>query len=80
MGMELSTRAKAEEAPLLENAMPKFVDALGKITEAFAAALEGQNHALVQVAQAVREPKKVSLDGIKRNADGMLTGASATVQ
>jgi len=80
MGMELSTRAKAEEAPLLENAMPKFVDALGQITETFAQALGDQNKALTAMAQAMSQPKRVSLEGIKRNEDGMLTGASATVQ
>jgi hypothetical protein len=26
------------------------------------------------------QPKRVSLEGIRRNEDGMLTGASATVQ
>ena len=80
MGIELETRAKAEEAPLLENAMPKFVDALGQITETFAQAIGDQNKALTAMAQAISQPKRVSLEGIKRNEDGMLTGASATVQ
>ena len=64
--------------------MPKFVDALGAITQTFAKALEGQQAALVSIAQSVSQsaiqPRTVSFRNIRRNDDGMLTGASATVQ
>lgn len=73
---EIESRAKAEEA----TATPKFVQTLEGITRAFAEALAQQNQALVSIAQTINKPKRVSLDGIKRDADGALTGASATVQ
>jgi len=78
----MQDRAKMEEAPLFENAIPKFVQALEGITETFAQALAQQNRALMAMAQAIANPapRTVSLEGIQRNDDGVLTGASATVQ
>ena len=77
---KVNEQAKKEEAPLLENAMPKFVEALEKITETFAKALEGQQSALMEIAKAANQPKKISLGGIKRADDGSLVGASAMIQ
>ena len=61
------------------SAVPNFVKALEKITETFAKALEGQQQALVAVAEALSRPKTVKLGNISRNEAG-ITGASATVQ
>lgn len=77
---KLQERAKAEEAPLLENAMPQFVQALQGITDTFAKALEGQQQALILMAQSLNQQKTVSLGGVKRDHEGRLVGASATVQ
>ena len=74
--------AKREESVKSEevSAVPNFVKALEKITETFAKALEGQQAALMEIAKAANQPKKVQLGGIQRNDDGELTGASATIQ
>lgn len=79
---KMQERAKAEEAPLVENALPTFVATIQKISADNADGLKAVAEAIKMMAQAIQQnaKKTVSLGNIERNEDGMLTGASATVQ
>ena len=71
---KLQQRAREEEAPLLENAMPKFVEALAQITQTFASALEGQQKALSEVAQAINNPAPKTI--VAKSSTGMTMSAT----
>lgn len=69
-------QVKTEEVAVVPNVMK----ALEQITQTFSKALEAQTQALLLLAKAENKDKKITLDGIQRGEDGMLIGASATVQ
>ena len=67
-----------------ERAMPQFMDALKQITETFATALTQQQQStersLALIAEAIKsKPGQISIGSIKRNNDGMITQASASI-
>jgi hypothetical protein len=60
---KLEERARTEQAPLLENAMPAFMQALGQISQSFTGALATQQAAMTEIAQAVtvaNRPKTIT--------------------
>ena len=81
--MKSAEQAKADEATAMPNfmkAMEAMMKAMQQIVETNAKAATQQAQAMQAIAQSMSKPKTVSLDGIQRNQDGMLTGGSATVQ
>ncbi len=77
---KLQERAKTEEAPLFENAMPMFVETINQIVSQFAEAMKMQAQAQVtgdkQITQAIQSSKQISIT----MPDGRKAMANVTVQ
>ena len=69
---KMRERAKSEEAPLLENAIPAFVEALKEVTQTFTQAIEESNQRTAEVVAAVNQPKNVEF----KKSNGQITGAT----
>ena len=83
LDMKLAEKAKEDEATAMPNfmkAMEAMMKAMQQIVETNAKSNAETAKAMQSIAQAIAKPKTVSLDGIKRDSGGALTGASATVQ
>jgi hypothetical protein len=83
--MKQSEQARADES----TAMPNFMKALDAMMKSMAQMVEQNGKSNERIAQAMerlgeslakpKPPQTVRLDGIKRDSEGMLTGASATL-
>jgi hypothetical protein len=62
-----------------ETAMPQFLEALKAMMEGFQGMLQQQQQFQATLVAELQKPKTVQLGTIKRNDDGLLMGASATV-
>lgn len=71
---------RRQAAPLMENMVPAFMEGMKRITEVFMTALEEQRRVNTALIEQMTKPKTVSLQGLRRDAGGALTGGTATVQ
>jgi hypothetical protein len=62
-----------------ETAMPQFLEALKAMMEGFQGMLQQQQQFQATLVAELQKPKTVQLGGIKRDDDGFLMNASATV-
>lgn len=83
--MKVSEQARADES----TAMPNFMKAMDAMMKAVQEIVKSQTESNAQTAKAMQaiaqaianpKPRTVSLEGIQRGEDGMLKGASATIQ
>lgn len=69
---KMKDKAKEEQMPLMENAMPAFVEALKAVTETFAKALQENQQQMAEVITLVNQPKTVDF----KKSNGQITGAT----
>lgn len=79
--LALEQKAKTEVADEagVEAVAPKLIESMQSIVKEFAEVIKGQQEFQKKLVEQLSKPKTVTLGSIKRT-DGLMTGASATVQ